>query len=239
FHPFPTRRSSDLLHPLGGGGELGDRLLVGGVQLQHARSPAAAPGGVRPGQHVPVAGDGGDVGGGDGGAGGGEVVDDDGTGEQGGDGPGELVARRDDVQQPAPPGRGRPVLRGAGRGGGDDEADLAQVLVPGAPDGVDGDVGGLDDGGVGVGAEDGGHGRLVPVLDGERVGQRAAQPGDPVGRLEQGAGAVLAGEGKLEGVAAGLPGAALGVGGALRLDERGDGGLGGVELGERRLVRLV
>ena len=90
-----------------------------------------------------------------------------------------------------------------------------------------------DDDGVGGGAERGGDGGLVAVVDVEQRGDRAEQPVDRVGGGEQRAGAVLAVEADLEGVAAGDQPGAVAVGllgvlagpGELLLDlvEGGDG----------------
>ena len=70
-------------------------------------------------------------------------------------------------------------------------------------DGVDGGVGTGDHDGVGGRAERGGDGGLVAGPHRQHRGHGAEQPGDPVGRGEQRARAVLAVEADLEGVAPG------------------------------------
>ena len=87
---------------------------------------------------------------------------------------------------------------------------------------------------------------LVAAADGEQSGDRAEQPGHVLGRGEQRAGAVLAGQAELEGVLAGGERGAVAVG-ALGLVaglgqpvlEVGEDGRGGLVLGVEALLAGV
>ena len=105
-----------------------------------------------------------------------------------------------------------------------------------------GDAG--DDDRVGHAAERGGDRDLVPGPHGQPVGHRPEHAGQA--RAEDGGGTVDGGEPLRQGVAAGLPGGAVALGGALGLGELGDqpgrlgvGGDGVLVRGDERDVAVL
>ncbi len=119
---------------------------------------------------------------------------------------------------------------------GEQQRGPARVLLAQQAYGVGGGRRGGHREGVGGGTESGGEGGLVAGRDGEQLGDRSEQAGEPVPRGEHRSGAVLSAQSERERLVAGLGGGA----GAFR---RGGlfagGGEGGLRLGQPALGGLV
>ena len=221
-------------------GELGARLVDGGLDLQQARLARRAAGRHVGAEQVAVQRHRGELGVlRDQPARRGEVADHGDPVEQVGQRGAHRVGaldRVDGVRRLG--GQCRP---GAARRGGvgaaaDDQAGPAQVAGLEVVDGVDRGGGPVDDDRVGRGTEGAGDRGLVAAADGEQRGDRAEQPGHVPGGGEQRTGAVLAGQAELEGVLAGGERGPVAVGALGLLAGLGQPVL---EVGERRGGGLV